>query len=211
MVARHKALRALLGGLLLLGAASLGIPAARGGESEPTAWVVDARIVRVDLVDPAAAEQTPFQEPDGLEARTFPDLLGALKERGTTTLLLDQRVTALSGTTAEAKRQRTRWIEQFQRRDVNNENWIGSALNESASVQVVCGETCEYTVDVEWLLPLEAEGMTEPLVRSAWKGRLVARPGRTLVLRQAEQVVWRSTERRGFELYVFLGVSKAVR
>jgi hypothetical protein len=209
-VLARRAGRPLLGllplGLCLLLAAS---SSARGDDAAPTgttpSWTVDVHVVRVDLADPGAAEVAPATDADGTTARSFADCLAELKQRGSTTLLLDQRGTTATGFPLTLRQQQREWIEQFVTRSAGNEQWNGSSLDEGASVLLTCGSLASYQVEVSWCLAQPKSRTRQPAqLSSTWNGTFKPQGGRMLVLRQAKQIVPQGGDRAGVEIYVFL-------
>ncbi|MHC5011483.1 MAG: hypothetical protein ACYTG6_11110 [Planctomycetota bacterium] len=178
---------------------------AEGEEGVPEAvWTYDVRVVRVDLPVPERAEQPAWGESATI-GMSWPEILAALKARGKTTLLLDQRITAVAGLAATARQKHTSQIQAFQNRDMANERWQGALIDFGCTAYLLSADVLEYDVEARWLLPPLAEEAPQPTQATAsWKGTHPLLGGRTLVLWQSEQVELPAGHRMAVELHVFV-------
>ena len=179
---------AVLGTLLLL---SVGPAGAGDGAPAAGVWIFDVHVVRVDSPHPEVAEQaSPFAELEGATlGLPWPELLARLKLRGGTTLVLDQRVTAMPGHTARLNTDRTTPVLA-----VATES--GDTAQRRAQL-VRTGVKFEATAaDDQLLYALEIRGVARtPTERDAvaettitWNGTHPPLDGRTLVFHHREQV-----------------------
>lgn len=187
--------------LLLVGGAAVGEEAS----GDPALWAFDVRVVRVETTT-AETVETPWTPTDGTTTKLpWSDLLAALKKRGVTTVLLDQRITGLTNRPVEAMQQRDQQIRQFQNADLHNERWQSSNLR--SGVKAVLKPTSawlEYQVVVNWMLRPREEDLRALLCTASWKGDHPGLEGDTLVLSYREQVEHLDGERRGVEIYAFV-------
>lgn len=176
----------------LLFSSALPVGADDGAKEDAPAgqWLYDIRVVKVvgdhDLAArPAAWAEGPGGSP--VVPTPWAGLLTSVRERGATTILMDQRVTTLPDMAVEATQSRARQLEVFDRRDQNNEFWKGSILNEGCTAKLVPGDHLEYEVHVQWTQA--RPGSTIPLqATSRWRGNVLHFPGSTFVLSHREQV-----------------------
>jgi hypothetical protein len=111
--------------LAVLGGVALGVAGAHSGPraaaedagtgpQRPATWVYDLRVVRVDPpaaeVVETAARATPAAVTGATTTTPWADLLAGLKDRGRTTILLDQRGSAVEGGATEFHQQRRRSV-----------------------------------------------------------------------------------------------------
>lgn len=172
--------------VLALGFAPAGAAPEEAGP--PPAWMFDVRVVRVDLGDGERAEQRPaFQAADRSTSDLAPGaLLDALKARGTTRLLLDQRVTTVEGRRCVAQQELHESHLALQFRDASNEQHRPTALRTGAIAQFVpTSEGLGYEVRLEWAGAAQPAGTALHLAR--WEGTHPLPEGRTLVLHHAQQ------------------------
>jgi len=157
----------------------------------PDLWIYDVRIVRVDPPTPEGAEKPgPFAYLSGTTIQTtWPEALAALKTRGPTTLLMDQRVTALEGHEAEAKTQRSIPLLVAQFEDINNRQRRAARLLTGCGASMTTTQASfSYDLDVKWALhdPVKDEGAPEATTQ--WTGSHPTLSGDTLVLHSREQI-----------------------
>ncbi len=132
-------------------------------------------------------------------------LLENLKARGTTTVLLDQRVTSLAGREVLVRDTRDRQIEQFSRRDRNNETYQNSTITTGCTAKLRTDEGLKYDVEVKWALARQEGDLRPALGTTAWSGdHPLLDGGKTLALRWAQQSVWEGRPTRGIEIYAFV-------
>lgn len=172
-------------------------------------WVYDVRVVRVDTTTPEITETSaPWEVTDGGPTVTtaWPVLLKQLKERGRTTLLVDQRVTAMAGTEAVVTQKRDRQIRMFQNQDLHNERWQSSTISTgcTAKLSMQAPGFLRYSVQVSWEMGPEDSDLRPLAGSTAWSGTYPALRGETLVLSYREQVVYADREPRGVEIHVFV-------
>jgi len=203
----------VLGFAILAAAGFLVGPRARAEDTPavpqaPETWVYDVRVVRVDPSDPAVVEAAPLWKPAGAtEASTtaaWADLLGGLKARGRTTILLDQRVTTVAGVATEFKQQRKRPVLALHTRSANAETWETSYIETGTYGQLgATSQGLQYTIDASWEEAPKEDG-TGPVGNVSWKGtRSNVVAVETLALSHRQQVAG-STALRGLEIYVFI-------
>ena len=191
--------------VLAVGLLSSGPQPAGADEGPQGMWVYDIHLVRVDTTTPEVVEAAPaFLGAGTTVTESWAALLAKLKDRGQTTVLLDQRITSLPGSEILVRDTGDRQIEQFSRRDRNNETWQSSTLSSGASVKLKTTDHVAYSIEFKWMLDRE-EGELRPLLSTAsWSGMHTLLDGRTLALRYAKQVRLEHREPRGVELYAFV-------
>jgi hypothetical protein len=194
---------ALLGSLPLAGSAR--------AEGEPArAWVFDLRVVRV-VGPPALGEAGPdWASPGGgLPVTTTPwrNLLDLLKQRGETTVLLDRRVTAVSGEPASIADTQVAAARVFERRDRSNETWRAGVIETGVRGDLLADARTTYKIDVKWELG-GGDPEAVPLQGSAaWTGSWPLLGGETLVLTHRQQLArpgGGTGVPAGVEIYAFL-------
>ena len=195
----------------LVGALSL-----RPAEGEDTeagqaqdVWMFDVRVVRVDAATPEAVETpTLWEAVDSCTVDSpWPLLLAHLKARGKTTLLLDQRITALGGTEALISQTGDRQFEQLQSRDLSNERYAPAPVvtGATAKMRVADGSALNYQVEARWVIRPGVDRVRPMMRASKWAGTYRAIPnGRTLVLSYREQIDTWGESRVGTEIHAFL-------
>jgi hypothetical protein len=208
--------RTRLAVLALLGAAALLLlsptPRARAGDP-PAApagvWVHDVRVVRVDLTHPETAEQAgPFPELGQGTTITLPwnVVLARLKERGRTTLLLDQRVTAMPAVKSTAQEERNVQVVQEVQEDQHVTTWRAQNVKTGVRfTQTSTAESMAYELEVKDVVapPVDKTSPTETVV--SWNGTHPPLRGTTLVLHHRRQVMaLRDAAPCGVELYGFV-------
>jgi hypothetical protein len=205
-------------GLVALGAVGLLVErAARAedGEASPRApetWVLDVRVVRLDPADAGAVEVAPTWQTAGAGATTtavWADLLKDLKARGRTTILLDQRLTAIGGVPMSFKQTRMLPLVMLRSRADKQELWETS-YRETGTKGLIEGMTeagvkgMRYEIDVTWEEPQSKDGML-PISTTSWKGShsslLV---NETLVLTHRQQWTAGEAATHGIEIYVLV-------
>lgn len=202
----------LLGVTLICLLAGALAPSVRGeeGENAPAVetWVFDVRVVRVDAATPEAVETPAPWEADGSCTTTtpWPELLKQLKARGKTTLLLDQRITALADLEAVASQTRDRQIQQMQSRDFNNERWQSAPLMTGCTAKLkVAAAVLSYQVEARWEIRADVESVRPLMCTTKWAGTFPVTPaGETLVLTYREQVETWGEDRVGQEIHAFV-------
>ena len=179
------------------------------GTSDAATWLFDVRLVRVDAPTPEAVESPAPWEGAGActTSLTWPEILAQLKTRGRTTLLLDQRITALAGSEALASQTGDRQIQQLQSRDFNNERWSSAPLvtGGTAKLRVGDGDALTYQLEARWEIPSNEDGVRSLLRTSKWAGTFRAIPnGGTLALTYREQIRTWGEARVGTEIHAFV-------
>ena len=203
-------------GLFVLGVIGLLIgPGARAGEGlapqqAPGTWVYDVRVVRVDPVESAVVETAASWQPSGsagaITTTAWADLLAGLKGRGRTTILFDQRVTAISGVQTEFRQERKRPVMTLVSRSANSESWSSTYIETGTSGDLVSkSDALQYRIAVRWEEISSTDG-TAPVGSTTWSGsRSNSASGETLVLshRQQQQVAGAPSS-KGLEIYVLI-------
>jgi hypothetical protein len=117
------------------------------------------------------------------------EVLAALKQRGTTLLVLDRRVTAVGAREAEVVETHARPLQRFERRDQHNASFVGGSVETGTRVKLGPGDPLGYDVEVRWEMP-PADPDGGPLVGTTrWRGTCASLDdGRTLVLVHRAQV-----------------------
>ncbi len=180
--------------LMLSGALFVGGDAAEAEDGKlrklPKAWVYELRIVRVDPADPKASEAgSPFPELQGTTLGLgWPDILARLKQRGTTRVLMDTRVTARAGVRSTTLEESTTPVMAINSQDRNNEQYRAQMIRQGCSFTQTTVPDLTYDLQVRGAL--DAPGrMRAPVSYSvAWKGTHPLLDGRTLVLEHRQQV-----------------------
>jgi hypothetical protein len=184
--------------------------------------IFDVRIVRVDTPTPAGVEQ-PCALLKGAQTTTalpWPELLGLLKKRGTTRLLMDRRLTSTTGVVVRGSEERQMPILQLNSRSVREgeggtENQAAARLRSGCKAEFLvsterpAGASLSYKLETRGVLESsskQAEGATETL--HTWDGAhpLFGLAGpETLVLSHREQVRDPGDDAaRGVEIYCFV-------
>ncbi len=217
-----NARRRIVVGFSLVALAAVAVIAEPGARAEDAAaakprvgtWVYDVRVVRVDSTISTAVEAAPAWQPMGASGATttatWADLLAGLKARGRTTILLDQKVTAVDRTATEFKQERRRPVLVLQDRvsssavGGDNERRSVSYVPSGANGQITpYPEGLEYRVDVSWEERPAADGMVST-GSASWRGSHSAlTAGATLVLSHREQIGTAEAS-QGFEIYVLV-------
>jgi hypothetical protein len=173
----------------------------------PSGHVYDVRVVRVDA-SATAIEAAPAwaSAPEATAAEPWADLLRALKERGRTTVLCDQRLTSEDGRPGKFDQQRKRLVESLQSRtSTGMEAWVGSYVETGTSGEMTPYEgRLSYRIEVTWEVPT-ADREAGTVGRLRWEGSCAQPPsGRTLVLSHRQQP---GPDQAGTEIYVFLSAA----
>jgi len=175
---------------------------------QPGVWIYDLRVVRVEPVEAAGAEAAlPFGTNSGATTDLpWKDALALLKQRGRTTLLLDQRVTTLTGVKANASSERVRPVLLVNMKTKNDEQRRASTIRSGCKLEVTPGDDAmRYVVDVRWTAPAASPDGAPQQLSAAWQGSHPPLRGRTLVLHQGEQVRVRNAgQARAVEIYALL-------
>jgi len=214
-----KSLHLIPAALGFLGLGALGLlvgPGARAGEpvaapQGPATWIYDVRVVRVDPVDSAVVEVSPPWQPAGTAGAsttaTWAELLAGVKGRGRATIMLDQRLTAISSAQTLFEQTRKRAALALQSRSGSSENWNTTVVETGARGELQSlSDGLQYRIDVRWEDVPPADG-TAPLdLRSAeWKGSCPNfKAGETLVLSHRQQQSAEAATTKGLEMYVFV-------
>lgn len=200
----------LLGAALALGALSVGTAAADAPPAHSPTWAFDVKVVMVHGSRPELAEEPPVFATDDPHApvvkRPWSELLGILKARGETTVLLDSMTTTHVGTKAEIEQNRARIEDVYERRDMHNEYRKASTLNEGVKAMLLpTGRSLEYEAMVSWLHPAQAKGALPFQGRWRVRGTWTALDrGPTLVLSHREQIREAGHAPVDLELYAFV-------
>gem|GEM_PF-6126459 len=177
-------------------------------------WVYDVRVVRVDQMVSATVEVGPPWQLSGAAGATtktpWAELLASLKARGRTTILLDQRVTAIEEREKAVFRQeRKRAVLLLRNRQDSSQGKL--ELSDSSYVEVgTKGELgpfaggLGYDIDARWEEGPTTDGTT-PLGSATWRGSHANfPPGETLVVSHRQQQIAGTTGSEGLEIYVFV-------
>ena len=171
-------------------------------------WVFDVKVVRVFTTGYDVPETVGVWEPggDGTTTKSWPEILKALKARGETRLLLDQRTTTVMDYRATIADTQNQQIKQYLNSDLQNERHGGSNLDSGTSVKLSpkAPNIVEYSVMAKWLLP-QREGELRALLGTVtWNGTHPRLDGRTLVLTHRQQLETHTGARQGLELYALI-------
>ena len=179
--------------LLSLLAVSAVAGAARADDGEDGAagvWVYEVRVVRVD---PAVAETS--ETPSTLESATgttvkmgWPEMLAALKQRGRTTVLLDQRITKLEGVKGYAMTERAVPIVSIASSDINNTQKRSATIKTGCKFEATTTTHLQYNLEAKWILDAPGGDFGPPQQVTGWNGTHPNLSGETLVLSYREQV-----------------------
>lgn len=188
------------GGLLVLAALLAATSLFRGetvqadeGPKQPIrgVWVCDIRIVRVDPPTAAGMEApSPFPELTGTTiGLTWPVILGRLKKRGVTTILLDQRVTAITGDKCSVKEESTTPVVGLISEDINNKQYRSMPIRAGTRYeQTVGGGQFRYQASVNGVSTPPAPKKPPPAYTVSWQGSHPVLQGKTLVLVHRRQI-----------------------
>lgn len=188
-------------------------PAVQSEEAEavatPGLWMFDVRLVRVDAATPEAVEsQAPWEAEGSCIVDTpWPELLSQLKARGKTTLLLDQRVTSITGMEALISQTSDRQWEQLVSRDLSNERYGIAPIvtGGTAKLRMQEPDRLQYQLEARWELRSGSEQVRSILCATKWSGTLAAvADGRTLILSYREQIETWGDARVGTEVHAFV-------
>lgn len=211
---------------ILCGSAASDAPRARAeGDASapaPASWVLDVRVVRVDAIARMTVEAASPWEPTGSSGSwtklPWAELLAGLKSRGTTTLLCEQRVTALEGAMAAIRQTRRRPALTLRNETVqpmNNMRLLETSYVETgvAGQLTLRPEATKYEFSAEW-----EEGEVSPnggvtIGRTQWSSDYgpPLRDGATLVLPYRSQPPSDDKVARAIEVYVLLTCARADR
>ncbi|MDF1702767.1 MAG: hypothetical protein P1V36_16585 [Planctomycetota bacterium] len=200
-------LAVLIGASLL----SAGAPAVAGDGDAKTpsgVWVYDIRVVRVDPPMAEGAEQpSPFPE---MKATTislpWAECLARLKKRGTTTLLLDQRLTALQGRGSNVSEETTTPLLSANFEDKNNVQYRAQVVRTGCSFeQTTTGPSFQYQVQIQGALTAPADKAPPIQYTVKWRGDHPRLDGATLVLVNRRQVAKaKGAASKALEHYAFV-------
>lgn len=200
-----------------LGMGSLPLRADDGDEGPAGAgagdvWVYDVLVVRVDPRDAGTAEQPlPFPTDGQTTVEvTRAAALQALKARGTTTLVMDTRLTVRAGRKATAREDNQTPILAPNNEDKNNLQFRSQVIRQGCQVDLIGGEGLDFSVEVRGAVvpPTEKRPPVQYVV-----GLQVShddlRHGRVLVLHHRKQYrvhagAGAPAGQRAIEHYVFL-------
>lgn len=175
-------------------AAWAGLPplAAQAGDEGGASgvWVHEVRVVRVD---PAAPEVS--ETPSVLESATgttvrmgWPETLAALKQRGRTTVLMDQRLTTLEGLKGHAGGDRSVPILALNAKDLQNEQRRSARVRTGCKFEATVTAHLQYDLEVRWILDTPGGDNGPPELTTTWSGTHTTLDDETLVLSYREQV-----------------------
>lgn len=171
-------------------------------------WVTDIRVVRVDPATAAGAEApSPFPELTGTTiSLPWPEILARLKKRGTTTILLDQRATALTGHKCVLAEEYTTPLMAPISEDINNRQLRSMPIRTGCTYeQTVSDATFDYQARVRGALTAPAPKKPPVQYTVTWGGSHPCLHGQTLVLRHRRQIAQAApAEARAIEHYAFI-------
>ncbi len=182
--------------LALFGGALAAVPGdVARADDKPRAgvWVFDVRIVRVDPATPEVSEtQSVFEQAEGTTVPMgWPQILDALKKRGKTTILMDQRLTTVEGVKGRLNNVVDHPILMVNFSDDNNTQRRQAAMKTGCSFEVIpTSSEMTYQVESRWALMRTQVKDTQapPQGLTAWQGTHPALTGDTLVLHSREQI-----------------------
>ncbi len=201
-------------GLIVLGLLALPLSTADAkdpveAEGSTAPWVFDVRVVRV-YGDPVHGLQPTPYEADGSTTRApWSQIRGVLASRGTTEVMLEQRLSTLAGIQAEAKTQSTFPIERFDTRSGAQETRRFDRIDTSTSVMLKVHDQLDYNVIAKWL-HWYPKGGAAPTASTSWKGTHTAlAPGRSLFLASRRHIQDAAGKSQLAELYTIITVVAA--
>ncbi len=167
-------------------------------------WVYDVRVVRVDPATKEGAEAAhPFGTLGGSTTKlAWPAALAALKQRGTTTILMDQNITTMPGDKARSHADRTVPIMALNFANRNDEQKRSSNVRTGCRLDLQpLPDRLQYGLQVRWALQgRTSEDPPEQFV-AEWNGSHPPLAGETLVLHYREQVAQGKGSMRAVEIY----------
>jgi len=196
-------------GALLGTVASSGVRAARA-EDKPISgvWAFDVRIVRVDPPTKEGAEAPPpFTSMTGTTTKaTWRDALTLFKQRGPTTLLMDNNVTAVDGEKAAASSDRTVPILAVNFANNADQQLRSTNVKTGCKLEVTpAGSLLRYSLQVQWTSPAATNLDAPEQFQAEWMGSHPRLDGDTLVLQYREQVPYgKDGTLRAVEIYALL-------
>jgi hypothetical protein len=199
--------------VVVLGLDALRAPPGAAEDAPAAAWIFDTRIVRVDAERREVAESAPslLDLSTSTVRAEWPALLEALKARGTTRVLLDQRVTAFEGHKAQVEHeiQAAHLFTVFASQTDEQRRSAPLTTGAHASYVAQAGGGLDYEVVVNWALAVG--GTTgNTTMRTRWTGThgpLGA--GETLVLHHRAQGDGASALPPAAEIYAFVTARRA--
>ena len=195
-----------------------------GAPEETGVWIYDLRIVRVDPLSAQVAETAPdwFQDGATTTDKPWPELLRSLKTRGRTTLLLDQRVTGMTGVKTLAEQKRASPVLSTNFRSETDVREQLTTIQSGCRVELTSTKMLSYGVSAKYeLFPVARAPASAvhggaksgqmyvvqsgPEVETMWHGSHPALNGKTLLLHYREQVAFAGEEQpQAVELYAFI-------
>jgi hypothetical protein len=169
--------------------------------------------VRVGRVDPPTLEGAeapgPFPYMQGTTVDVgWPEALAALKKRGATTILSDQRLTTTTGFKAQIQSERQVPIIAVNFADVNNVQKRSAVVKTGCKFEVTpTGGSFRYEAEARWALAADEVPETEapPQLTTAWDGTHPDLDGSTLVLHYREQIkAAKDRPARAVEIYALI-------
>jgi len=201
-------LLALFVGFALIGGDALRPRQAQAEEKRGAApkgvWVFDVRVVRVDPATKEGAEAPhPIAEMTGsTTTQSWPKMLGALKQRGTTTILMDQNITTMPGEKARGHSDRTVPIMALNFANKNDEQKRASNVKTGCRLDFTpAADRLQYGLHVQWALAAAKTDDPPEQFVAEWNGSYPNLNGETLVLHYREQVTQTKGAARAVEIY----------
>lgn len=180
--------------------------------------VYDVRIVRVVTPTPEGVEQPcPFLSGDATTiTASWATVLAALKKRGVTTLLMDQRATGHAGEPVKMSDERQVPVVAMTTKTLTSETLQAARIRSGCKIQLVAGPDglTTYRAEIRGAADPTSSLATSAIeTLTSWEGCHAALDGKTLVLsHRVQQLDPGDKSARGVELYCFIhGRSAAAR
>ena len=190
---------------LLLGDALAPRLAAADEKPAPSGvWTYQIRVVRVD---PATKEGAEAPDPFGGGMTTklaWREALGLLKQRGATTILMDQNISTMSGEKASGHSERVVPIMALNFASKGDEQKRASNIKTGCKLDLTPTETrLLYGLRVQWALQAAKSTDAPEQFVAEWYGSHPPLRGETLVLHYGEQVA-QGDATRAVEIYALV-------
>lgn len=177
----------------------------------PALWVFDVRVVRV-YADPVRGLQpTPYEVHGSTTSTPWVQIRQTLAARGTTEVMLEQRLSTLAGIQAEAKTQSTFPVERFDTRSGGQETRRFDRIDSGSTVLLKAHDQLEYNAMARWLHWYPKEGAV-PTATTSWKGtHAPLRAGQSLFLASRRHIRDAEGKSELAEIYTIISVVSAPR